>query len=67
MCMQSEYDAGFLIDRQGEHFIMMLGDCTVYGEKLKMLLAWLEMKKFKNNHIILPEFFKAFLNDEISF
>ncbi|ADL41585.1 Nucleotidyl transferase [Caldicellulosiruptor obsidiansis OB47] len=63
MCVQNEYDAGFLIDRQGEHFIMMLGDCTVYGEKLKMLLAWLEMKKFKNDHMILPEFFKAFIND----
>ncbi|WAM36025.1 sugar phosphate nucleotidyltransferase [Caldicellulosiruptor acetigenus] len=63
MCVQSEYDAGFLIDRQGEHFIMMLGDCTLYGEKLKMLLAWLEMKKFKNKCLILPEFFKAFISD----
>lgn len=63
MCVQSEYDAGFLIDRQGEHFIMMLGDCTLYGEKLKMLLAWLEMKKFKNKCMILPEFFKAFISD----
>ncbi|WAM31665.1 sugar phosphate nucleotidyltransferase [Caldicellulosiruptor naganoensis] len=63
LCLQSEYDAGFLIDRQGEHFIMIMSDCTVYGEKLKMLLAWLEMKKFKNDHIILPEFFKSFMSD----
>ncbi len=63
MCVQSEYDAGFLIDRQGEHFIMILGDCTVYGVKLKMLLAWLEMKKYKNECLIFPEFFKAFLSD----
>lgn len=63
MCMQNEYDAGFLIDRQGEHFIMTVQDCTLYGEKLKMLLAWLEMKKFKNGHIVLPEFFKAFMSD----
>ncbi|WP_039764059.1 sugar phosphate nucleotidyltransferase [Caldicellulosiruptor sp. F32] len=63
LCLQSEYNAGFLIDRQGEHFIMIMSDCTVYGEKLKMLLAWLEMKKFKNDRIILPEFFKSFMSD----
>ncbi|WAM33948.1 sugar phosphate nucleotidyltransferase [Caldicellulosiruptor morganii] len=63
LCVQDEFDAGFLVDRQGEHFIMILNDCTVYGEKLKMLLAWLEMKKFRNDAIVLPEFFKSFMSD----
>lgn len=63
LCLQNGYDAGFLIDRQGEHFVMTINNCNVYGEKLKMLLAWLEMKKFKNDFIILPEFFKSFISD----
>jgi len=63
LCMQNDFDAGFLIDRQGEHFIMTIKDCNVYGEKLKMLLAWLEMIKFKKDFVILPGFFKTFMSD----
>jgi len=63
LCMQNGYDAGFLIDRQGEHFIMMIDDCSIYGERLNLLFSWLEMKKFKSSNIILPEFFKSFISN----
>ncbi|MEZ0537490.1 sugar phosphate nucleotidyltransferase [Caldicellulosiruptoraceae bacterium PP1] len=63
LCTNNNYELGFVIDRQGEHFLMSFDNCSIYGEKLKMLLALLEKRKYKKEFAILPEFFKTFLND----